>query len=253
VNGNFATGSLAPWYACNFVRNGYAAPVNASPAPQETPTQDPSPTATIAPAALSALATVVTPPPNLNANHTGAIPALGSYVALAGSTDSETSGTAGICQKIAVTSVNKYLSFYAYEGGAEYNFKYADQEADILDSTGTTLQSTLFAELNCYWDPGVLGLTGYLGSGCIPASDGSTSTYTDWQGGYWVQRGPYDLSSYAGQTVTLFIGVWDLYADAAPATYSNEIFVGNVQLTSSDTFPASFAARKSRARATARP
>jgi hypothetical protein len=241
-NGNFATGSLSPgWHACTFAHSAYAAPVNPSPTPETTSAQASS-TAAIAASLLAPLASVTSPPGQLNPNVSVAAPSLGKYVALAGSPSSQTTGVAGICQSFVVPSNDKYLSFWAWEGGSEYDFSYADQEADILDSKGSTIQQTLFAEENCFWDPGVVGLTGYPDSGCIPAQDGGTSSYKDWlNGGYWVQRGPYDLTAYAGQTVTLFIGAWDNDTHAGPTTYGNEIFVGNVQLTSSDAFPSSFA------------
>ena len=167
-------------------------------------------------------------------------PPLGSYVALAGDMASEATGAAGICQQIEPDATNHYLSFWAYEGGIEYSFKSADQEADILDSTGSTIQTTLFSELNCFYDPTAIGAGSYTGSGCRPASLGGTSAYTDWQGGYWVQRGPYDLSAYEGQTVTLFLGVWDYFSNAGPTSYGNGMYVGNVQLTSTNVFPSSF-------------
>jgi hypothetical protein len=245
VNGNFASGSLSPgWYACSFTHTSFSAPVNASPGPEASPSQTSSPTPPLATTSLATYGNiVVTPPPNLNPNATASLPAVltGGHVAMAGDDNSENTGSSGICQTVTVSAANPYLSFWTYEGGAEYSFKYADQEADVLDSTGTTVKQTLFAELNCFWDPGTIGATGYLGSGCIPSTYGGTSKYADWQGGYWVARGPFDLSAYAGQTVTIFIGVWDYYTDNSPYpdTYGNEIFVGNVQLTNSSTFPPS--------------
>jgi hypothetical protein len=246
VNGNFASGSLAPgWKACSFSHPGYTAPVNASPAPQGTAAQ---PLTATAPISASNLATfgnkVGTPPPNYNPNNNGPIPSglTGGHAAMTGDQNSENAGAAGICQTFTVNAANHFLSFYAYEGGSEYSFGYADQEADIMDATGSTIQKTLFAEDNCFWNPGKIGATGYLGSGCIPAAFGSTSSYTDWQGGYWVQRGPYDLSAYVGKSVTLFLGVWDDSTNNTPYpdTYSNEMFVGNVQMSSSSTFPVTF-------------
>jgi hypothetical protein len=198
---------------------------------------------------VSALASVTSPPNNVNPNNPGDTPAsVGSHVALTGSANSETAGTAGICQTFTVNSVNKYLSFWAWEGGTEYKYSYGDQEADILDSTGTTLQQTLFAETNCFFDARSGGLAafpqgnGSTTQGCTPNQTtygccAGTSTYVDWQGGYWVQRGPYDLTSYVGQTVTLFIGVWDESTSAGPSNYFNLMFIGNVQLTSTNAFP----------------
>jgi hypothetical protein len=247
VNGNFASGNLAPgWKACSFAHSPLTKPVSASPAPAGTAAQTLD-TPAIAAATLAKYGnTVGTPPPNLNPNNSGAIPgAIGSDAAMTGDQNSQNEGAAGVCQTFTVQAAAHYLSFYAYEGGSEYSFEYADQEADILDSTGTTVQKTLFAEDNCFWDPGHIGATGYLNSGCIPLSDGSTSQYVDWQGGYWVQRGPYDLSAYAGKSVTLFLGVWDDASNNTPYpdTYSQEMWVTNVQMSASSTFPASFGAR----------
>jgi hypothetical protein len=249
ANGNFSTGDLSGWNRCSFSHAGYTAAVNPSPTPAGTGTQiatSPIPALTLSTYGNS----VGTPPPNLNANNSGAIPAaITGKAAMTGDQNSEESGNAGICQTFTVPAGTQYLSFYAYEGGSEYSFKYADQEADVLDSTGTTLKQTLFAEDNCFWDPGQVGATGYLNNGCIPDADGSISSHQDWQGGYWVQRGPYDLSAYAGQSITLFLGVWDEDTDNSPDpdTYSNEMWVTNVQMSSSDTFPTSYPFARHRA------
>jgi hypothetical protein len=245
-NGNFASGTLTPWTPCSFTHNSFSTPVNASPAPAVTPAQTSPPTA-----ALSAPGTygniVVTPPPNLNPNISATAPPLGSYVAETGDQNSESKGSSGICQQITPDATNHFLSFWAYEAGTESSFKGADQEADILDSTGSTVQTTLFSELNCLYDPGVVGASGtFTSSKCEPAQDGGTATSFLYQGGYWVQRGPYDLSAYEGQTVTLFVGVWDYFTDVTPYpdTFGNTMFVGNVQLTSSNAFPSSFPSLK---------
>jgi len=247
-NGNFANG-LTGWTPCSYVYT-WQGPVNASPAPMGTPAATPTPaSAAITGTLLTSLARVTSPPANLNPLNSGSAPAaLGSSVALVGDPGSENKGVAGICQTFTVDATYKYLSFWAWEGGAEYNVGTATQEADILDSTASTLVAPLFVEQNCFWDPGVVGQTGYDNNGCIPAnatypSFPGTSAYTDWQGGYWVQRGPYDFSAYVGETVTLFLGVWDKNAHgspSAPTTYGNEMFVGNVQFSNTNTFPSSF-------------
>jgi hypothetical protein len=248
VNGNFASGNLAPgWKACSFSHAGYAAPVQASPDPQGTAAQPTTPTTPISAADLAKFGNSVgTPPPNLNPNELGALPTgLSAKAAMTGDQNSENTGASGICQAVTVPASAHFLSFYAYEGGSEYSFGYADQEADVMTADGTAIQKTLFAEDNCFWDPGKVGATGYLDSGCIPLQYGSTSSYTDWQGGYWVKRGPYDLSAYAGKSITLYLGVWDdsTHNTPYPDTYSNEMWVTNVQLSSSSSFPATFAGR----------
>jgi len=255
ANGNFATGTLAPWTPCSFARSGYSAPINPSPEPTSTAAQAAGPYAAIPTATLAPLVTIATPPPNLNPNVTATLPPLGSYVAFTGDQNGEFVGTQGICQSFTVNAAQPYLSFWAYEAGSEYKFAYADQEADILDSTGTTLQQTLFAELSCFDDPTTLGTTAYTASGCEPSSAatppvsgfGGTSTFTDWQGGYWVPRGPYNLSSYAGQTITLFIGVFLESNSAPPSHFWNGMWIGNVQMSATTTFPTSFPGVRHRA------
>lgn len=233
-NGDFASGALVDshgfgWTSCSIGHTSLAAAINPSPVPAGAATQTAAPTTPVIPAPTVVIGT---PPPDYNPNITPTAPPaeVGTNVALTGDPEGETTGSTGICQTFVVPASTPELTFWVYEGGSEYNFKYADQEADILDSTGTTIQQTLFAEENCFWYPGTLGDTGYLGSGCIPSAYGGTATYVDWQGGYWTQRGPFDLSAYAGQTVTLFIGVWSSSTHASPATYGQFMFVGNVQL-----------------------
>lgn len=234
-NGDFASGALTNsqgfgWTSCSIGHTSLTAAINPSPAPAGASMQTAAPTTPVVPPPT---VTVGTPPPNYNPNVTPTAPPaeVGSNVALTGDPQGETAGSTGICQTFVVPTGTPELTFWVYEGGSEYNFRNADQEADILDSTGTTIQQTLFAEQNCFWNPGVLGDTGYLGSGCIPSAYGGTSSYADWQGGYWTERGPFDLSTYAGQTVTLFIGVWSAATHASPTTYGQFMFVGGVQLS----------------------
>jgi hypothetical protein len=241
VNGNFATGKLAPWTPCSFSHPGYANPVNASPPPAGTGAQATTPTAPISLANVTKYGNSVgTPPPNYNPS--GALPTgLSSNAAMTGDQFSEQIGASGICQTFTVPSNATYLSFWAYEGGSEYAFYFADQEADVMTADGTAIQKTLFAEDNCFWNPGHVGATGYTNNGCIPPSDGSTSSYQDFQGGAWVQRGPYNLSAYAGKSITLYLGTWSSPSvnevTPYPATYSNEMWVTNVQMSGSSTFP----------------
>lgn len=258
ANGNFASGKLSPgWTACSFVHAGYAAPIDASPAPAGVYAQPTTPTAAISAANLAQYGNSVgTPPPNLNpgppSGLDGPLPAgLSSKAAMTGDQNSQNEGAAGICQTFTVPASATYLSFWAYEGGSEYSFGYADQEADVMTADGTAIQKTLFAEDNCFWDPGVVGATGYYGSGCIPPGMGGTTAYTDWQGGYWTKRGPYNLSAYAGKSITLFLGVWSDRTENSPYpdTYNQEMWVTNVQMSSSSTFPATFdGARRAKGR-----
>jgi hypothetical protein len=233
-NGDFASGTLLNssgfgWTSCSIAHAPLAGPVNPSPAPLGDP-QAASTTAISPPITVA----IGTPPPNLNPNFAGAAPdAVGTNVALTGDPGSETTGASGICQTFVVPAATPELTFWVYEGGSEYYFDSADQEADVLSADGSTLQQTLFAETNCFWDPGVLGQTGYLGSKCIPASYGGTASTFQWRGGLWTQRGPFDLSAYSGNTITLFLGVWSKSthgSPSSPVTYGNFMFVGNVQL-----------------------
>lgn len=262
TNGTFASG-VTGWTACSFAHTAFNAPVNPStPTPNTpVPAQTTAPTASVA--SVASLIGATSPPANDSPNAPGATapPVLGTSVALVGSIDSQTpapggstnqgafpKGEFGMCQVITVPASAAYLSFWVWEGGSNYSFATSDQEADILDSTGTTIQSTLFAEQNCYihpssgWAPGAA-----TSSGCWPATyGGDTSNYQDWiGGGYWQPRGPYNLSSYAGTQVTLYIGNWSYYTDSA-SKYAAFLYVGTVQMTGSSTFPTTAPARANR-------
>ncbi|HTX59392.1 MAG TPA: hypothetical protein VMH02_06890 [Verrucomicrobiae bacterium] len=96
----------------------------------------------------------------------------GSYSALSGSTKKpEINGTAGVCQTIVVPA-DATLTFWVYEG-TDDSVSYADQEADLLSTSGSTI-ANLFKE--------------------------ATTTNG------WVERS-YSLSAYAGETVKLYFGV----------------------------------------------
>ncbi len=248
-NGAFTNG-MTGWTACSFAHTALA-PVNVStPTPnQPVPTQSPG-AATSAVAAGSLPPLVVTTPP-ANDNPTAAAisatapPVLGSDVLLIGSTNAATQafpkGNFGACQSVAVSANTPYLSFWVWEGGSGYSFKTVDEEVDILDQTGSTIQQTISAEQNCYLDPTNWGGSGVAAtSGCWPAAyGGDSNNYQDWTGGgFWSPRGPYDLTAYAGQTVTLYVGNWSFYTDTA-SYYAQFIYLGNVQMLPSSTFPTS--------------
>lgn len=243
TNGNFETGSLAPWVACSYQHQGYAAPVSPSPAPAATASQPPnstgSPSPVISGSTLAPYVSITSPPNNFNPNQTANTPTnLGSYAALTGNLAAQINSATGICQTVTIP-LSGSLSFWVYEGGTGYNFYNGDQEAQILDSTGTTIEKTLFVELNCYYDStNFPSEPVYASSGCFPTAYGGTSTFVDWQGGFWTERGPYDLSALAGQTVTLFIGVWtDQTHQPAPLSYAQYMFVDNVALTGTGIAP----------------
>lgn len=251
-NGAFTSG-MANWTNCSYAHTALTAAVNEStPSPViPLPTQSPgAATAAVATTSLTGLSAQVTPPPNDNpsppAGVTSPAPSvLGNYVALVGTINAATvaspKGEFGICQQIVVPSSPSalYLSFWEWEGNTEYTFKDADEDAVILDSTGTTVQQTLFVENHCYADALIGQAPGQAtSSGCWPAAYGGDSgDFKDWiGGGFWTQRGPYNLSAYAGQTITLYLGNWSFFANAA-SKYANFIYVGNVQLIPSATFP----------------
>ena len=97
----------------------------------------------------------------------------GSYSELSGSTSSpEVNGYAGVCQQVTIPS-NGVLTFWVNEGTND-SLTYADQEADLLDSSGNVVD-TIFSE--------------------AASTNG------------WVER-TYNLSQYAGQSYWLFFGVY---------------------------------------------
>jgi len=261
TNGAFTNG-LSGWTDCSYAHKELAAPVNpASPLPASAASQG-STTYTPVPAGSLPPVTVVTPPANDNPGPPAADnitvgattpPQLGNAVAFTGTVNAglvpHPSGAFGMCQSIAVPAAAPYLSFWVFEGGAGYQFSDFDQEAVVLQ--GSTIGATLFAEQDCYLHPGIPssgsstagGLYGGAGvftsSGCWPAAYGGDTSgpYYDWvQGGFWQQRGPYDLSAYAGQTITLFLGNWSFYHETA-TYYAQFMFVGDVQLIPSSTLP----------------
>ena len=96
----------------------------------------------------------------------------GSYSALIGTTSKpEVNGTAGICQTVTVPASGT-LTFWVYEGTTD-SISYADQEADIENTSGTVL-TQLYKE---------------------------ASSTKGWE------EKSFSLSAYAGQTVVLYFGV----------------------------------------------
>jgi hypothetical protein len=118
-------------------------------------------------------------------------------------------GANGVCQTITVPT-SGVLSMYVNEGGSDTGLQYADQEADLVSSSGTS--TNLFYELN---DPNYAG------------TNGATA------GGTWVQKGPYALTAAPynltpGQSLTLFIGSFDSDPGAKYGVY---MFADDVSLT----------------------
>jgi hypothetical protein len=254
TNGDFETGSIAPWYVCRAGHPTLAAPIDPNPA-EETP----APTFTQAP--LTAVPSLVaTPGPDpvvvttlaaASAGNPNNAPHGGTHAAqigniLTGAGNAREKGIIGICQDVAVPATGSpTLTAWVWEGGDNGNFGNGDSEMDVFSGatwvTGTVSVSgatesgkqtannptaTLFAEMNCYNNNGTSGGT-------------STTNFADCvgqaaapgvRGGQWVKKGPYSMTAYAGTTVTVLIGSLGtsnstgyyeyLYADDVVLTHS---------------------------------
>ncbi len=122
----------------------------------------------------------------------------GSYSELSGSSARpEVNGYAGVCQQVTIPQ-SGVLTLWVNEGTND-TIAYADQEGDLLDSSGNVVD-TIFSE--------------------------ATSTNG------WSERS-YDLSQYAGQTLWLFVGVY------GTGWSSGDIYqyVDDVSLASAGTTP----------------
>jgi hypothetical protein len=271
-NGTFTSstgsGTLGAWQPCSYTRTSLTAAINPSPPPKSTDNQAPPASTTPEPNVANYVG-IVTPPPNYNPTILGgaasSVPSyIGSNVALAGGSPapgtpggevaSVTAGAVGICQTVTLDTTNHYLSFWVYEASGSSNFGDGDQEAVILNApngaplnTTTPTDSYLFAELNCFMDPGSIGLSTFSkSSSCVPSAYGGTSSTANWQGGFWTLRGPYDLlsttgnGSYvmsAGTQFTLFFGTWYFETKAFPATFGMAMFIANVQMANTSAPP----------------
>jgi hypothetical protein len=127
--------------------------------------------------------------------------------------NADTAGANGICQTVTVPT-NAMLTMSVNEGGSDEN-GFADQEADIITSTGTVIP--IFNELN----GGEFSDTGVFGQYIT-------------KGPFALTAAPYNLTP--GQTVQLFIGTYD---DGPGPTFGAYMFVANVALTGTPVTPAS--------------
>lgn len=129
---------------------------------------------------------------NVNAAIVSTLAHSGTYSDLNGSTSTpEVNGYAGVCQDVTIPS-NGTLSFWVDEGTND-TLAYADQEADLLDSYGNVI-ATLYSE--------------------AANTNG------------WVQKS-FDLSHYAGQSVTLFFGVYgNGWSRGYIDQYVDDVFLG---------------------------
>ncbi len=175
-------------------------------------------------------------------------PLLGSGVMLLGNVNASTNpnpaGTFGMCQTITVPASAPYLSMYVLEGGEYYKSTENDQEVAVFPTSTLTngyivtgTPTYLFLEWNCYLDESYLDWgTGESASNSCLNTD--TTAGSNWYlGGVWEPRGPYSLSAYAGDQVTLFVGIWAYYSNygASDAKYNEFMYVGNVQMTANGT------------------
>lgn len=232
VNGDFETSStsIAPWFVC-YVQSAVGAVVDPSPSPVSMALPTAAATATPAGHPTPDDVTVTQSVPADAAGTTGPVHG-GSNAALVGrNTQPRARGESGICQTVIVPASNPSLTLWIYEGGDTYNTSQQQHVGMIYDdtatfnaiasftpSTGGTAYSTLstpasilFAQNNCYNShPGASGDVG----GCAVTA---TSTAL---GGQWYEKGPYDLSTFAGHQITLFLGIWGASSTSTAYTYA---------------------------------
>jgi len=122
----------------------------------------------------------------------------GSYAAEMGSQTSEPDGDAALCQAFTVPASGT-ITFWVWEGTND-TVKYAQQYAEILNSSGTLL-ATLFSEAN--------------------------------NGQAWTQRS-YSLSAYAGETVQIKFGV---HGDPSSSKYDMVLYVDDVAVSGASPSP----------------
>lgn len=268
VNGDFALGlnDGSDWYTCYGVRVGTTTsslPINASPDPVNATAQGstttPAPTST---AATDTSVQTTTP--------SGAAPPSGkaqfALVGYSGGTglpapaaNKPGKGNTGICQNIASVPAGAMLTFNVYEGGDD-DWQKSDDEADVYPAgafvvtTGSPVAAAapterLYAQNNCYdsagWEAIFLNApfgTGTVNSssttarwsGCPATPGGTTPSGTTSLGGYWYAKS-LDMSAYAGQSITLFLGIGRDAGASIPtssgAQYYNYAFFDNVALT----------------------
>lgn len=242
VNGDFETSStsIAPWFVCYVPSQVYSV-VDASPEPQSTAL--PTAGATSAPTAHPSPddVTIEQSVPEGNAGGTASVHGGGNAVLIGRNAQPLGRGTSGVCQTVTVPSSNPELTFWLYEGGDTYNTSHQIHLGMVFANSATfspissftplaggTAYTTadlpdiiLFAQDNCYNShPGASGDLG----GCAVTA---TSTAL---GGQWYEKGPYDLSGYAGQQVTLFLGKW---GGASTSTLYDYVFYDDVVLSGS--------------------
>lgn len=173
ANGDFEAGALTPWTACSPSTNGHDG-------------------------AASTAAILATLPDSHS------VPQFdGPGAAMIGVLQNGKVGVTGICQQLVVPTPavggKVMATMYVWEGGSEKDTTLSDQEADVLSADGSSQLASLFIDSAC----SVTATEGFK-KHCDPTQNGGIPA----TGGVWVQRGPYDVTAYAGTTVTLFVGIW---------------------------------------------
>jgi len=249
LNGDFeaSNSTLASWFPCYDSTTAYA-PINASPSPGNTTTTTAIATATAAPFAndsgvaqsVPVGATTAAPPAAYNGT-TGAVHG-GSNAARVGFIDysllangnqvGKGKGTYGICQTVTVPTSSASLSLWLYEGSNTNVFATNNHLGAVFSGNPFTTAyaqavggqtsyhaavapaQILFAQDNCYnSDPG--------------KSDVAACAIGTGAGGVWYNK-VFDMSAYAGQSVTLFLG--QAGSSTATTTFSY-VYFDDVSLT----------------------
>jgi hypothetical protein len=232
-DGGFESGTFsatAGWTACSIAHPNVTSTAVPSPTPVPAIASATSIGATIVSATSSSFQGDPTPGPSttpaLYAGHFSAL----TYAGTAAQTAFETvpgtktgiAGTNGICQTVAIPA-GAQLSMFVNEGGTDSGLGFADQEADVIPTTGANagIPIPLFLEFNAPSN------SGQAETGGTPSGQTSNS------GGAYVMKGPYALTAApynfaAGQSVELFIGSFDSEPSASFGVY---MFVDNVILT----------------------
>ena len=234
VNGDFETGTLSPWFTC-YVQHHQGNEVDPNPVPSPAAITSPTPGPDTAPAAvalqMSTDATIQTTTPSGNA-YAGTYSALVGYSYLVSGAVYKVTGASGICQNITIPSGNPQLTLEVYEGDNNQQYNRNDQEAVVFaasagltsatNSTTTLPVQTLFSENNCYNNLNMHNTT----ADETPCNPGGTEA----NGDVWRQKGPYSLTAYAGQTITLFLGTWNNTGGTGTA-YFNYAYFDNVVIS----------------------
>lgn len=245
VNGDFETSSssFAPWYTCYVSHDGAQPQVDPNPVnpPSAYTSPNPGPSPTVAPttAPTPTDATVqqsVAMTGGANGPVHGGLNAALVGMGLGTGTANSGKGAMGICQNVVVPANSPTISLWVLEGGDKAYFDGQDQEAGIFTAAAGLTSATpkaavlpstyLFMENNC-WNGLNAGTGNSAQAPCAIDHSGSPDLA---HGNVWRKKGPYDLSAYVGQTVTVFLGI---YTSSTSTTYYNYAYYDDVLLTHS--------------------